>query len=60
MMNLGVYSINEVRKLENMNSIGIQGDTHRVDLNHVDIKVANDYQLAKANSKKKGGEIDNE
>ncbi|ADF99575.1 phage portal protein [Clostridium botulinum] len=60
MINLGVYSINEVRKLENMNSIGIQGDTHRVDLNHVDIKVANDYQLAKANSKKKGGEIDNE
>ncbi|ACO86421.1 phage portal protein [Clostridium botulinum] len=60
MINLGVYSINEVRKLENMNSIGIQGDTHRVDLNHVDIKVANDYQLAKANSKNKGGEIDNE
>ncbi|ACO86721.1 phage portal protein [Clostridium botulinum] len=60
MINLGVYSINEVRKLENMNSIGIQGDTHRVDLNHVDIKVANDYQLGKANSKKKGGEIDNE
>ncbi|WP_409069886.1 phage portal protein [Clostridium sp. FAM 1755] len=60
MINLGVYSINEVRKLENMNSIGIQGDTHRVDLNHVDIKVANDYQLAKTYSKNKGGEINNE
>lgn len=56
MLNLGVYSINEVRKLENMNSIGDEGNTHRVDLNHVDIKVANDYQLSKANSIMKGGE----
>lgn len=56
MLNLGVYSINEVRKLENMNSIGDEGDTHRVDLNHVDIKVVNDYQLSKANANGKGGD----
>lgn len=56
MLNLGVYSINEVRKLENMNSIGNEGDTHRVDLNHVDIKVVNDYQLSKANAKIGGEE----
>ncbi|AJA42859.1 phage portal protein [Clostridium tetani] len=53
MLNLGVYSINEVRKLENMNTIGDEGNTHRVDLNHVDIKVVNDYQLSKA---KMGGD----
>lgn len=56
MLNLGVYSINEVRNFENMNSIGEKGDNYRVDLNHVSIDIADDYQLSKSNPNKKGGE----
>lgn len=53
MLNNGVYSINEVRELEERDGIE-RGDTHRVDLNHVSIDIADDYQLAKAGFK--GGE----
>lgn len=55
MLDKGVYSINKVLELEDMDGIGEIGDKHRVDLNHVSIEIADDYQLAKANAPK-GGE----
>jgi len=55
MLDKGVYSINEVRELEERNAIE-GGDTHRVDLNHVNIEIADEYQLARAGFK--GGEED--
>jgi hypothetical protein len=55
MLDKGVYSINEVRELEEKDGID-HGDTHRVDLNHVSIEIADDYQLGKAGLK--GGEGD--
>jgi len=45
---LGAYSINEVRELEEMEDIGPEGDQHRVDLNHINVTLADEYQLAKA------------
>ena len=55
MLDKGVYSINEIREFEERNAIE-GGDTHRVDLNHVSIDIADEYQLAKAGLK--GGEDD--
>lgn len=57
MLSEGVYSINEVRELEERNAI-VGGDTHRVDLNHVSIDIADEYQLAKSGAGLKGGEED--
>lgn len=54
MLDVGVYSINEVRELEDRNAIK-HGDGHRVDLNHVSIEIADEYQLARAGAPK-GGE----
>jgi HK97 family phage portal protein len=54
MLDVGVYSINEVRELEERNAID-GGDIHRVDLNHVSIDIADEYQLARAGASK-GGE----
>lgn len=54
MLDKGVYSINEVREYEEKDRIE-GGDTHRVDLNHVSIEIADDYQLGKADASK-GGE----
>jgi HK97 family phage portal protein len=56
MSEIGAYSINEIRDLEEMDAIGPAGDVHRVDLNHVSIQIADEYQLAKANAGVKGGE----
>lgn len=53
MLDKGVYNINEVRELEDKNAIE-GGDKHRVDLNHVSLDIADDYQLGKAGLK--GGE----
>ncbi|MED4162470.1 phage portal protein [Halalkalibacterium halodurans] len=53
MLGEGVYSINEVRDLEDRDAIE-GGDKHRVDLNHVSLDIADDYQLARAGLK--GGE----
>jgi hypothetical protein len=50
MSEIGAYSINEIRDLEEMDAIGPAGDVHRVDLNHVSIQIADEYQLAKANA----------
>nr|WP_167260520.1 phage portal protein [Alkalibacillus almallahensis] len=55
MLDIGAYSINEVRELEDRNAIE-GGDQHRVDLNHVSLDIADDYQLARAGLK--GGEGD--
>lgn len=45
--NLGVLSINEIRTLEDMNSIP-NGDEHYRSLNYVELGVASQYQLSKA------------
>jgi len=48
MTGIGAYSVNEVRELEDMEDIGTDGDQHRVDLNHINISLADQYQLEKA------------
>ncbi|KAA0792465.1 MULTISPECIES: phage portal protein [Bacillus] len=60
MLDAGAFSINKVLELEDMDGIGEYGDKHRVDLNHVSIEIADEYQLAKANggALQKGGEDD--
>ncbi|MEH7220335.1 portal protein, partial [Bacillus toyonensis] len=52
------FSINKVLELEDIDGIGEYGDKHRVDLNHVSIEIADEYQLAKASGgfSLKGGE----
>lgn len=50
MLDKGVYNINEVRALEEEDAIE-GGDKHRVDLNHVSLDIADDYQLGKAGLK---------
>lgn len=47
MISLGVYSINEVRAFEELDGID-DGDGHRVDLNHISLAIADEYQMAKA------------
>lgn len=56
MLDVGAYSINEVRELEDRNAIE-GGDVHRVDLNHVSIDIADEYQLHRSGALK-GGEDD--
>ncbi|WP_445304412.1 phage portal protein [Niallia sp. FSL W8-1348] len=53
MLDKGVFSINKVLELEDMDGIE-GGDKHRVDLNHVSLDIADEYQLAKSGLK--GGE----
>lgn len=50
MLESGIYNINEIRTLENLNGIGPAGDKHRVDLNHVSVDIADEYQMNKSNS----------
>ena len=57
MLETGVFSINKVLELEDMDGIE-GGDKHRVDLNHISIDIAEEYQLARAGSK--GGEDNQE
>ena len=45
--NLGVLSINEIRRLEELNDIP-NGDEHYRSLNYVELGVASQYQLSKA------------
>lgn len=45
MLEMGVYSVNDVLDLEDRDRIE-GGDSHRVSLNYVDIKYANEYQLS--------------
>lgn len=51
LLDKGVYSINKVLELEDEDGIGPIGDVHRVDLNHVSIEIADEYQLARAGIK---------
>ena len=46
MMHLGIYSINEVRELEDKDKIE-NGDKHYMSLNYIDIDLMNDYQQGK-------------
>ncbi len=55
LLDKGVFSINDVLELEDRNAIE-GGDEHRVDLNHISLKVADEYQLARAGATSKGGE----
>lgn len=56
MVGIGAYNLNEVRELEDRNAIE-GGDVHRVDLNHVSLDIADEYQLARSGALK-GGEED--
>lgn len=58
MLDTGVFSINKVLELEDMDAIE-GGDTHRVDLNHISIDIADEYQLARAGASKGGEENEN-
>lgn len=50
MTGIGAYSINNVLEKEDMDSIGPEGDAHRVDLNHVSATLVDEYQMLKAKS----------
>lgn len=52
MIQLGVYSINEVRDLEEKDSI-LNGDRHFVSLNYVSLDKMDEYQLLKAKGSNK-------
>jgi len=57
MIAMGVYSINEVRELEERDNIGEMGDRHFVSLNYVSLEKMDQYQALKAGLKsEKGGE----
>lgn len=47
MLEMGVYSVNDVLDLEDRDRIE-GGDSHRVSLNYCDIEFANEYQLSKS------------
>lgn len=55
MTEIGAYSINKVLELEDEDAIE-GGDKHRVDLNHVSLDIADEYQLARAGLLKGGEE----
>src|SRR5574344_2935150 len=50
MINLGIYSINEVRELEDKDKIK-NGDKHYMSLNYIDIDLMNEYQQGKIKNK---------
>ncbi|MGN7359468.1 phage portal protein [Paenibacillus sp. SAF-054] len=57
MIAMGIYSINEVRELEERDNIGEMGDRHFVSLNYVSLEKMDQYQALKAGLKsEKGGE----
>lgn len=59
MITMGAYTINEVRELEERDSIGDLGDKHFVSLNYVSLDKMDQYQMLKAGLGKetpKGGE----
>jgi HK97 family phage portal protein len=60
MISMGVYTINEVRELEERDNIGEMGDKHFVSLNYVSLDKMDQYQMLKAGLGKdstKGGDI---
>lgn len=58
MSDIGAFNINRILELEDENGIGPAGDVHRVDLNHVSVDIADEYQLAKAGALKEGDDDD--
>ena len=46
----GVYTINEIREMEEMDGMGAGGDIHLASLNYTDINTLTDLQMAKAKS----------
>lgn len=48
MTGIGAFTINDVLEKEDMDSIGAEGDAHRVDLNHVSATLVDEYQMSKA------------
>lgn len=61
MIGAGVYSINEVRALEEQSGIGELGDKHYMSLNYTTLENLEEYQKAKAglkNNEKGGGGAD--
>ena len=50
MHELGVYSVNEIRELEDKDKIK-NGDKHYMSLNYIDIDLMNDYQKQKVKLK---------
>lgn len=57
----GIYSLNEVREMEEMEGIGEEGDMHLISLNYTDLKLLRELQMAKAkNGTLKGGDEDGE
>ncbi|GAB6990864.1 phage portal protein [Paenibacillus pini] len=48
MIAMGVYTINEVRELEERDNIGEMGDKHFVSLNYVSLDKMDQYQMLKA------------
>lgn len=59
MIAMGVYTINEVRELEERDNIGEMGDKHFVSLNYVSLDKMDQYQMLKAGlgDVGKGGDI---
>lgn len=55
MVNNGLYTINEVRALEEMNDIGELGDKHFISLNYTTLELLEQYQKAKSGATE-GGE----
>ena len=61
MLYAGIYTLNEIRDMEEMECIGDVGDIHLASLNYTDITVLRDLQLAKAkNGTLKGGDDNGE
>ena len=61
MLYAGIYTLNEIRDMEEMECIGDVGDIHLASLNYTDITVLRDLQLAKAkNGTLKGGDNNGE
>lgn len=64
MITMGVYTINEVRELEEQDNIGDKGDVHFVSLNYVNLEKMDQYQMLKAGLGKEatneGGDNNNE
>lgn len=50
MTGIGAFSINDVLEKEDMDSIGVEGDAHRVDLNHVSAALVDEYQMNKSSA----------
>ncbi|RPK29861.1 phage portal protein [Paenibacillus xylanexedens] len=56
MLDMGVFSINDVLELEERSKIGEMGDRHFISLNYVSLEQMDQYQMLKAGLAPKGGE----